>query len=360
MNLEQEEKVVEQSVNEVSAEEMAVTAAVEPEVQTSPRKRTFKEKWEAFQQKISVGHVVTMMACVLVLLMTASFMIQALSPVSLPEQETEAPTEEEQPKVIVLARISSTFDPTIPEIDAEIPDHTDYETMLTDLQGWVLEFGRINVREEANTDSKVIGYVVYGEQISMYHVEGDFTRIRYTDHSTGEYAYGYCYSAYLGKEAPDTAQVFLNVPLYKQADSRWGGRMIGGYETLASAGCTTTCISMVETYMTGEMIYPNQMADKLSYTYDGLLTFPGRYKRYAGSDYMQVMLNLLHSGVPVLVSGYTSDGRTHWVVVVGYNGDGVDMNPADFVINDPGAYRSTLADFFRSYPLFEKIVYYTG
>ena len=112
--------------------------------------------------------------------------------------------------------------------------------------------------------------------------------------------------------------------------------------------------------MHGEDIYPNIMADKLPYTYDGLLTFPSRYTRYAGADYMQVILNLLHAGMPCLVSGYTSDGRTHWIVVVGYNGNGVDMNPADFVINDPGANRDTLARFFWDYPLFEKIVYYTG
>lgn len=374
MNLEHEEKVVEQSVAEevaseetktdevatmeTASEETAATIAVEPETQTSPKKPTFSEKWEVFQQKISVGHVVAMMVCVLVLLMTVSFTVQALRPE--PEPEPDLTVEEEQPKVIVLARVSSTYAPTIPAIDAEIPDHANYETMLTDLQGWVHEYGRINIREESNTDSKVIGYVVYGDTLSMYGTEGDFTRVKYTDRSTGEPAYGYCYTAFLSKDQPDTAQVYLDVPLYKQADSRWGAKMIGGYETLASAGCTTTCISMVETYMTDEMIYPNMMADRLSYTYDGLLTFPGRYTRYAGSDYMQVMLKLLHAGVPVLVSGYTSDGRTHWVVVVGYNGNGVDMNPADFVINDPGAYRSTLADFFRSYPLFEKIVYYTG
>ncbi len=371
MNLEREEKVTEENRTELLMEnepcveaetkETAAIVAANHELQDESKVKSLRERWEAFQQKLSVGQVVTMMVCVLMLLITTSFTIQAFDPVSEPESETEQPTiEDEEPEVILLARVSSTYTPVIPVVEAEIPARTSYETMLNDLKGWVTEFGRINIREESNTDSRVIGHVVFGDQVSMFGTEGDFTRVKYLNQSTGEARYGYCYTAYLSNEQPDTAQIFLDVPLYKQSDSRWGSKMIGGYETLASAGCTTTCISMVETYMTGETIHPDQMADRLLYTYDGLLTFPGRYTRYAGSDYMQVMLNLLHSGVPILVSGYTSDGRTHWVVVVGYNGDGVEMNPADFVINDPGSYRFTLADFFRSYPLFEKIVYYTG
>ncbi len=327
----------------------------EQEPQADP---TVKKRWQAFGQNLSIGHVVALMICVLLILMASSFMIEAFRPMPEPEQETTE--EEEQPRVIVLGCVPSGYIPTIPEVNTEVSAHANYETMLTDLKCWVKEFGRINIREDSNTDSRVIGYVVYGDLLSMYGTEGDFTKVKYTDHQTGEPAYGYCYSAFLSKEEPDSAKLYLSVPLYKQADPRWGSKMIGGYETLASAGCTTTCISMVESYVHSKDIYPNMMADKLPYTYDGLLTFPGRYSRYAGSDYLQVILKFLHSGIPCLVSGYTSDGRTHWVVVVGYNGNGIDMNPADFVINDPGANRSTLADFFRNYPLFEKIVYYTG
>ena len=327
-------------------------------------KETIKEKMQAFGQKLSVGHVVALMICVLVLLIGSSFMIEAFRPVPKPEQTeedmTDTPEEEEQPRVILLSSVSSDYIPAISKVYGEVSAHTEYDTMLSDLLCWVKEFGRINIREESNTDSRVIGYVVYGEQLSTYGTEGDFTKVKYTDYQTGESAYGFCYSAFLSKEEPDSAKVYLNVPLYKQGDPRWGSKMIGGYETLASAGCTTTCISMVESYVHGKDIFPNMMADQLPYTYDGLLTFPGRYSRYAGKDYLQVILNFLHSGMPVLVSGYTSDGRTHWVVVVGYNGDGIDMHPVDFVINDPGANRSTLADFFGNYPLFEKIVYYTG
>lgn len=360
----------------MSAESVGNTESVEvsdiheedtnPEEKTETQQETLsvKEKMQAFGQKLSVGHVVALMICILVLLIGSSFMIEAFCPVSEPEQTEEDVTdvteEEEQPRVILLSSVSPDYIPVISKVYGEVSTHTDYDTMLLDLQCWVKEFGRINIREESNTDSRVIGYVVYGDKLSMYHTEGDFTKVKYTDHQTGESAYGYCYSAFLSKEKPDSAKVYLNVPLYKQGDPRWGSKMIGGYETLASAGCTTTCISMVESYVHGKDIFPNMMAEQLPYTYDGLLTFPGRYSRYAGKDYLQVILNFLHSGMPVLVSGYTSDGRTHWVVVVGYNGDGIDMHPVDFVINDPGANRSTLADFFRNYPLFEKIVYYTG
>ena len=356
---------------EMQQEEVASAQAnTEAEVETSEAstahesqdKAIVKEKMQAFGQRISVSQVVALMIFILLLLIGSSFMIEAFRPVCEPETEPEPEVTEEveEPRVILLSSVSPDYIPIISQVYGEVSAHTDYDTMLSDLQCWVKEFGRINIREESNTDSRVIGYVVYGQQISMYGTDGEFTKIKYIDRQTGESVYGYCYSAFLSKEKPSSAKVYLNVPLYKQADSRWGSKMIGGYETLASAGCTTTCISMVESYVHGKNIYPNMMADQLSYTYDGLLTFPGRYSRYAGKDYLQVILNFLHSGMPVLVSGYTSDGRTHWVVVVGYNGDGIDMNPVDFVINDPGGNRSTLADFFRSYPLFEKIVYYTG
>ena len=266
-------------------------------------------------------------------------------------QESEASTE--------MAVISGSYTPEVQLIsEKEEVSHLSYQTMKEQLKGWVCEFGRINIRDKASFDGKVIDYVVYGDQLTVYEQTGEFSRVRYVSPLSGEIMEGYCYTEYISATEPEGAEVYLNVPLYKQADYRWGAVKIGGYETLASAGCTTSCIAMAETYMTSEEVYPDDVADMLYYTYDGKLTFPSRYDKYYRSDYLSVVVEKLHEGIPVLISGYTSDGRTHWVVIVGYSGDGEDFSTDLFMINDPGSYRTTLTDFMKSYPFIEKIVYY--
>ncbi|MBQ8814327.1 MAG: C39 family peptidase [Lachnospiraceae bacterium] len=268
------------------------------------------------------------------------------------EEETEPSTE--------LAMVSEDYIPALAlNLDGE-PEAApiSYEQMINDMRGWVCEFGRINIRDEASFDGKVVDYVVYGDRLKIYEQEGEFTRIKYISPVSGKLTEGYCYTEYISDTEPEGAQVYLNIPLYKQADYRWGAVKIGGYETLASAGCTTTCIAMVETYMTGEEVYPDDVVDMLYYTYDGRLTFPERYTHHWARDYMSVAVKKLHEGIPVLVSGYNSAGGTHWVVLVAYKGDGEDFSSDLFLINDPGSPRTTLTDFMRDYPFIEKIVYY--
>lgn len=256
-----------------------------------------------------------------------------------------------------MAVISAGYTPEIVLTDNAVT-HLNYTAMQENMVGWICEFGRINIRDRADFGGSVIDYVVYGDQLSVYEKDGEFTRVKYQSMTTGETREGYCYSEYISGTKPEGAQVYLNVPLYKQADYRWGTIKIGGYETLASAGCTTTCIAMVDTYMTGEDTFPDDTAASLSYTYEGKLTFPRRFEKYYGSDYLSVVLKKLHEGIPSLISGYTSRGKTHWVVIVGYDGDGENLSSEHFLINDPGSYRMTLKEFMEDYPLIEKIVYY--
>lgn len=283
------------------------------------------------------------------------FGVSHLSTVSseLPEAETEAET-------IGMAVLSAQYSPDL-EIELETKEeHISYQTMKDSLVGWVCEFGRINIRGEASFDAKVVDYVVYGDQLTVYEQLGEFTHVKYVSPISGEILEGYCYTEYISDTEPEGAEVYLNVPLYKQADYRWGAVKIGGYETLASAGCTTTCIAMNETYQTCETVYPDDVVEMLYYTYDGKLTFPERYTHYWARDYLAVSVQKLHEGIPVLISGYNSAGGTHWVVLVGYCGDGENFSPDLFLINDPGSYRTTLTDFMRDYPFIEKIVYCDG
>ena len=257
-----------------------------------------------------------------------------------------------------ISAISYTPTPRVSEGEKPDTAYMSYQDMQDSLRGWIGEFGKINIRDKADFEGKIIDYVVYGDQVTVFEQEGEFTRIKYVSSVTGETVEGYCFSEYISRTEPEGPQVYLNVPLYKQADQRWGAVKIGSYETLASAGCTTTCISMVESYMNGRDIFPNEVKETLYYTYDGRLVFPDYYVHHWARDYMTVAVQKLRQGIPVLVSGYNAAGGTHWVVLVAYKGDGVDLSSDLFLINDPGSPRTTLTDFMRDYPFIEKIVYY--
>lgn len=337
-----------------SAAELTETVTAEAENTKAENTETQEEaELQPTKKKFGFIYLAGAVICVAVL----ALIVWAVGGVKPPVvSDTTEPSTEEETR-LEMAVLSAEYNPVLRLTGDEIT-HPDYQTMLDNMVGWIGEYGRINVRQEPSIDSYAIDYVVYGDKLTVYEEEGEFTRIKFVSSFTGEIKEGYCYTAYITNVQPEGAAVYLNVPLYKQGDARWASKMIGGYETLGSAGCTTTCISMVESYVNGRTIYPDEMSDMLPYTYDGLLTFPSRYSKYFARDYMQKIVELLHQGIPCLVSGYTSTGRTHWVVVVGYNGDGETFSPENFQINDPGANRNTLADFFRDYPLFEKIVYY--
>ena len=268
-------------------------------------------------------------------------------------ESTETPVNEH-----VVVAVSYTPQRHVPEGDKPDTAYMRYQDMQDSLKGWIAEFGKINIRDKADFEGKIIDYVVYGDQVTVFEQEGEFTRIKYVSSVSGETVEGYCFSEYISRTEPEGPQVYLNVPLYKQADQRWGAVKIGSYETLASAGCTTTCISMVESYMNGRDIFPDDVKATLYYTYDGRLVFPDYYVHHWARDYMTVAMQKLHEGIPVLVSGYNAAGGTHWVVLVAYKGDGVNLSSDLFLINDPGSPRYTLTDFMRDYPFIEKIVYY--
>ena len=268
-------------------------------------------------------------------------------------ESTETPVNEH-----VVVAVSYTPQRHVPEGDKPDTAYMRYQDMQDSLKGWIAEFGKINIRDKADFEGKIIAYVVYGDQVTVFEQEGEFTRIKYVSSVSGETVEGYCFSEYISRTEPEGPQVYLNVPLYKQADQRWGAVKIGSYETLASAGCTTTCISMVESYMNGCDIFPDDVKATLYYTYDGRLVFPDYYVHHWARDYMTVAMQKLHEGIPVLVSGYNAAGGTHWVVLVAYKGDGVNLSSDLFLINDPGSPRYTLTDFMRDYPFIEKIVYY--
>lgn len=227
-------------------------------------------------------------------------------------------------------------------------------------EAYVISLGTLNIREAPSTEAEIVGRVGFKDTIFLTGEAADgFYPVTGTDKESGEEVTGYCYAEYLSLEAPPESHVYLSVPDYKQFDEQWKDIRLGDYETMHSAGCTTTCLAMVESYLGSEIISPAGMAKRISYTRDGELTFSSDYTPYRGEDALALTYQKLREGIPVLYSQINPSGTAHWVVVVGYLGDGETFHEGDFLINDPGSdVRYTLADFTAEYPSFNKIVFH--
>ena len=219
--------------------------------------------------------------------------------------------------------------------------------------------GRLNVRSGAGTSFPVQDKIASGDEVVVLVESKGWSRIVYDGNKTG-----YVLSSYLRSQEDMTdgqlyPAVSLKVADYKQTDSRWANKVLGNSgQTIRRIGCTTTAMAMLETYRTGKTIYPNTLADQMSYTSGGALYWPSDYVVSTNSNYLETIYARLREGKPVMIGAKTRSGGQHWVVVTGYTG-GKELTPSKFTINDPGnGARTQLQQFFDIYPLFYKIAYY--
>ena len=128
----------------------------------------------------------------------------------------------------------------------------------------------------------------------------------------------------------------MNVPNYKQTDSRWANTLIGSSgKTISQIGCATTAVAMMESYRQGRTIYPDEMSRKLTYSSSGDLYWPSDYHVVTSStNYLQGIYNQLSKGKPVLFGAKKSNGSQHWVVITGFTGGG-SSSASSFTVNDP-------------------------
>lgn len=215
----------------------------------------------------------------------------------------------------------------------------------------------LNVRSGPGTSYSRIGGLSRGHTVIVLSTSGGWSRILY--HGT---KLGYVSAQYLaGTSAGSTgnAAVRLNVPSFKQADSRWSWVTLGDSgKTMAKIGCATTAIAMMESYRTGTTIYPDAMSKQLRYTTSGSVYWPSHYVTVTSSSgYLNAIYEQLKQGKPVLFGARNSYGTQHWVVITGFAGG--SLSASNFTINDPGTgSRTTLAQFMSAYPTFYKYFYY--
>lgn len=214
-----------------------------------------------------------------------------------------------------------------------------------------------NIRSGAGTNYSKLGAAKCGTTFTVTQVSGSwgYATIQCTNGvKKGWVCLDYC--TYRGK-TPDSV-IKLNVPLYKQTDSRWKNVKIGT-KTIGQIGCTTTCIAMVYSYNTGKTVYPNQVKNMLRYSNNDLywssIGNVGLTSKIYNSGVTNSMLKTIYdklkAGRPVIIGASTSNGSSqHWVVVTGYTGTSTStFSTADFTINDPGYQNSaTLKTFLAN------------
>ena len=221
-----------------------------------------------------------------------------------------------------------------------------------------LSYGSLNVRKGDGTEYSIKDSLNKGERVIELWTKGSWSYILYDGNEKGFVSTKYLSSG--NTESSAYGKISLNVPDFKQTDSRWSGVKLGASgKTIGQIGCTTTGISMMESYRKGYNIYPNEMAKRLSYTSSGNLYWPSDYKAVTSkSGYLERIYNLLKEGKPVLFGGKNSYGSQHWIVITGFKG-GDSLIPSSFTINDPGSnINTTHQDYLKSYPIFYKFFYY--
>lgn len=216
-----------------------------------------------------------------------------------------------------------------------------------------LSSGSLNVRSGAGVSYSKIASLYNGEIVIVLSSSNGWSKILFNGTKIG-----YVSSVYLSSSA--LSSVSLNVPDFKQTDSRWANVKIGNSgKTIAQIGCATTAISMMESYRTGTTIYPDAMSKRLSYSSTGNVYWPGHFKVVtSSSNYLNGIYNQLKNGKPVLFGAKKSSGSQHWVVITGYTG-GNTLSASNFTINDPGSNtRKTLQQLLNEYSIFYKYFYY--
>ena len=233
--------------------------------------------------------------------------------------------------------------------------HADYITIVEGTPVSVAtQSGPLNVRSGAGTGYAKKASLAKGETVIRLSTSGGWSRVLYHGIQTG-----YVSAQYLSGSTSSNTAISLNVPSFKQTDSRWANVKIGtSGKTMAQIGCATTAIAMMESYHTGTTIYPNAMAQKLSYTSSGSVYWPANFVAVTNSSgYLSGVYQQLKQGKPVLLGAKNAKGSQHWVVITGFTGG--SLTATNFTINDPGSNsRVNLQQFLNAYPTFYKYFYY--
>lgn len=237
--------------------------------------------------------------------------------------------------------------------------HSNYiDTVSSKVMFVATQSGNLNVRSSASATAEIRTTLPKGTVVLKLSEKNSFTKILYNGSSTG-----YVSTAYLSelKSTGEYKKISLSVPSFKQTDSRWADIRIGTQgDTIRSSGCTTTALSMTESFHLGKTVTPADMVKRLSYSSSGMLYWPTDYvtELVTSSDYLSKIYTQLSKGKPVILGMKKSNGAQHWVVITGHTKSTSSLSANNFTINDPGSnVRTVLSEFVSAYPTAYKIAY---
>lgn len=237
--------------------------------------------------------------------------------------------------------------------------HGDYiDTVSSKVMYVATVSGNLNVRSKAAASGTIKTTLPKNTIVLRLSESSGWSRILYNGNQTG-----YVSSQYLSetKSTETYRKIALSVKSYKQTDSRWSSVKIGTQgDTIGTSGCTTTALSMTESFHQNKTITPKDMAATLSYSASGMLYWPTNYSTelVTSSNYLSRIYSVLNSGKPVIVGMKKSNGSQHWVVVTGHSKSTSSLSAGNFTINDPGSNsRTLLSEFVSAYPVPYKIAY---
>lgn len=213
----------------------------------------------------------------------------------------------------------------------------------------------LNVRSGPGTNYSIKTTLPKNEKVVVLSSSGTFLKILYKASNIG-----YASSAYIKANtdsASNSSKISLNIPSYKQFDSRWKDTRLGNStKTISQAGCLTTAVAMEKSFHYGYSITPNNVARSEKYTSEGSLYWPSEYTFIYYNDLTKYK-NLVSKNTPIIVGSKNSYGSQHWIIITGYIANG-NISADDFTINDPGSNtRKTLQNFYSSFPYFYKAAY---
>lgn len=221
--------------------------------------------------------------------------------------------------------------------------HKDYIKSLSAKE--MITSDNLNLRQAKSTNSNIILTIPKGHIVTVYNKIGSWSYVSYNG------KYGYVANSYLKENG-----ITLNIPSFKQYDSRWKDIKITSTKTIHQIGCLTTAMAMSESYRLNKTIYPNEMVKKLSYTQSGDMYWPSNYKTSTTSNYLNTIYNNLKNKKPTII-GVKNSSSTHFVIIYGISGSSSSLS--SYKIYDPASStRTTLADLFKVYPTYMKIAYY--
>ena len=216
--------------------------------------------------------------------------------------------------------------------------------------------GSLNVRSGAGTGYAKVASLPRGTVAIRLSTGNGWSRILYHGTKTGYVSAQYL-SAGSNTGTTGISASSLSVPSFKQTDPRWASVTLGASgKPMSQIGCATTAIAMVESYRQGKTITPDAMARQLRYTAGGSVYWPSHFQ-VTTSYSLTAIAQTLAKGKPVLLGATNRYGSQHWVVITGYNGQG--LTAGNFAIHDPGTYtRTNLQQFLSAYPNFYKYFHY--